>query len=87
MSKLEKGEAPITPIRERDSDTTTGVENAPFKKAPSPDGDASNPTIQQIFEKEKSWLLDNISLLSRSVSEMELTTITMRTSVFLRKWL
>lgn len=77
MSNLEKGETPM-----RDSDTATVVENAPFKKAPSPeieevvhdadDGDAPDPTIQQIFDQGKSGLLDDIRLLLRSVSEMEL---------------
>jgi hypothetical protein len=74
MSKLENSETPIPPIRERDSDPTT--------KAPSPeieevvydadDGDAPDPTIQQIFDQEKSWLLENIRLLLCSVSKMEL---------------
>lgn len=76
MSELEKDETPVPTNPERNSDTNTAVET------PSPeidvvydadDGDdAPNPTVPQIFDQEKSGLLDDIRLLLRLVSDMEL---------------
>jgi hypothetical protein len=36
---------------------------------PNMERDSANPTVQQMFVQEKLWLLDNINLLLRLVSD------------------